>query len=509
MLGLLAVLTLGLSGASPASAPDNTSIDAFIAQEMPVAGVPGLAYAVVEDGEVSAVGAHGVVRAGSDVDVTTDTPFLSGSISKSFTALAVMQLVEAGSIGLDERLSRHLADFDGQPAGDITIRELLSHTSGYSTLQGNASHTDTGGGTDELARIVDALAAVAPAHAPGERWEYSNTNYQILGRVIEVASGEEYQAYVEENLLDPIGMIDSFVADGGTYDTMATGHRPWFWTKLPLSENTTDRTTAPQGGIIASATDLARYLQTMMNGEDDILTAENKALMMRPASTASPFYGLGWFIDSDNGTVWHSGATPGNETLATMMPTENRAVVVLVNGGSGMGFGETTELRNGITARALDLEYDGEGSRWFQQITFIALVLSPFAYLFSMIWAWRRREQLRAKTGFAGTFSLWFPLLTTVVAAWVIVSLVPGLLGSPIGTIALFQPDLGLALIATAIMGVLWAVFRLGVAYTGRSSRQRRDGAKAGTEDQPETITDASAAVDGAEPHEVIGRARP
>ena len=252
---------------------------------------------------------------------------------------------------------------------------------------------------------------------------------------------------------------------------MATGHRPWFGTKRPLPENTTDRATAPQGGIIASASDLARYLQMMMNGQDDVLSAEGKALMMRPASAASPFYGLGWFIDSGNRTVWHSGSTPGVETLATMVPAEKKAVVVLVNGGSGLGFGETAQLRNGITARALGLDYDGEGSRLWQKVLFISLVALPIVYLLGMIWAWRHRAALRAKSrsGISGRFSLWFPLLTTLVAAWAIFSLVPRVGGAPISTIRLFAPDFGLALIATAVTGVLWAVFRLGVAYTGRT----------------------------------------
>lgn len=126
-----------------------------------------------------------------------------------------------------------------------------------------------------------------------------------------------------------------------------------------------------------------------------------------------------------------------------------------------------------------------------------------------MIWAWLRREQLRAKTGFAGGFSLWFPLLTTVVAAWVIVSLVPSLFGSPIDTITLFQPDLGLTLIATAVMGVLWAVFRLTVAYTRRSSRHRPDDAETAAEDQPETTPGSPAALDGSEPREIIRQGRP
>ncbi len=403
---------------------------------------------------------------GGDTEVTPDTPFLTGSISKSFTALAVMQLVEAGEVDLDVEVSQYLDGFSGRPAGAITIRQLLSHTSGFSTLQGNASHTDTTGGKDELERRVDALADVNPAYEPGERWEYSNTNYQILGRLIEVVSGQEYQAYVAANILEPVGMEHSFVADGEIHESMATGHRPWFGTKRPLPENRTDRGTAPQGGIVASAGDLALYLQMMMNGDDDVLSAEGKAQMMRPASELSPFYGFGWYLDAENGTVWHSGLSPGFETLATMVPSEQKGVVVLVNANGGIGFGETTQLRSGITARAIDLEYVGEDSRWPQQALFLGLVLLPIVYLIAIIWAWFHRNEIRAKSGIAGLFSLWFPLLTTLVSAWVILWLMPNLLGSPLGTINLFQPDLGLALIASAVIGVLWAVFRLGVAYT-------------------------------------------
>ena len=191
--------------------------------------------------------------------------------------------------------------------------------------------------------------------------------------------------------------------------------------------------------------------------------------MMQPAGAASPFYGFGWFVDNSDGTVWHTGTSPGFESTATMIPAQDKAVVVLVNGGSGVGFGETSQLRNGITARALGLDYDGEGSRLQQKALFVGLVLLPVVYLLSMAWGWRHRAAIRAKTGAFGLFSLWFPLLTTLAAAWVILWLVPTLVGSPLGTITLFQPDLGLAMIATSVTGVLWALFRLAVAYTGRS----------------------------------------
>ncbi len=466
MLRFLLILALGSGTVAGAAAP---AIEDIIDREMPASGVPGLAYAIVEDGEIISAGALGVVELGSDVKVTPDTQFLSGSISKSFTALAVMQLVEAGEVDLDTGMSQYLDGFSGRPAGAITIRQLLSHTSGFSTLQGNTSHTDATSGADELARRVDALVDVNPAYGPDERWEYSNTNYLILGRLIEVVSGQYYQTYVADNILEPVGMEHSFVADGEVHESMATGHTPWFVTKRPLADKATSRGMAPAGGIVATARDLARYMQMMMNGEDDVLSAEGKALMMRPASATSPFYGFGWFVDSGNGSVWHSGSTPGVETLATMVPAEKKGVVVLVNGGSGVGFGETTQLRNSITARALGLDYDGEGSRSSQKALFLGLVLLPIAYLLSMVWAWLHREEIRTKSGISGLFSLWFPLLTTLVAAWVVIWLVPNLMGSPLRTISLFQPDLGLALIATALFGVLWAVFRLGVAYTGKS----------------------------------------
>ncbi|MGB7861221.1 MAG: serine hydrolase domain-containing protein [Acidimicrobiia bacterium] len=464
----LAVFALGLSLALPAAASEG-SIEAFIESEMPASGVPGLAYAVVADGEITSVGARGVVRIGDDTEVTSDTPFLIGSISKSFTALAVMQLVEAGEVDLDTGISQYLDGFSGGPAGAITIRQLLSHTSGFSTLQGNTSHTDATSGTDALERSVDGLAGVTPAYAPDERWEYSNTNYQILGRLIEVVSGQEYQAYVTANILEPVGMEHSFVADGEIHDSMATGHRPWFWTKRPLAENATDRATAPQGGIVATAGDLALYMEMMMNGEDDVLSAEGKQQMIRPASSVSPFYGFGWYVDPENSTVSHSGLSPGFEALATLIPSEHKGVVVLVNANSGIGFGETAELGNGITARALGLDYDGEGSRWTLRALFISLVLLPIVYMLSMIWAWRHRDEIRAKSGMFGLFSLWFPLLTTLGAAWFILWLMPNLFGTPLGNLALFVPDFGLVLVATAVTGVLWAGFRLGVAYTGKS----------------------------------------
>ena len=466
----LALLAFGFIAALHADTPAG-SIDDFIASEMPASGVPGLAYAVVTDGKITTVEARGVAMRGGDKPVTPDTPFNVGSVSKSFTALAVMQLVEAGKVGLDTAVSRYLPAFSGQSAGAVTIRQLLSHTSGFSTFQGNNAPNDDTQSEDKLARLVEQQAGVTPAYPPGAQWEYSNLNYEILGRLIEVVSGETFQSYIATHIMAPVGMTHSFVADGKIHEAMASGHRPWFGSKRPLAVNHTDLGTAPQGGVIASAGDLARYMLMMLNGrDDDVLSAEGKAAMMRPASDASPFYGFGWFVDTRKGTVFHTGNSVGYESILTMVPAQKKGVVVLVNAGGGLGFGGTGPLRLGITARALDLDYDVEGTGLSLKILAISLVLTPVMFLFSMVWAWRHRHALRAKTeSLSGRFSLWFPLLTTLGTGWVVFSLMPRLVGASFSTLNLFGPDLGLTLIAIPVTGVLWAVFRLGVAYSGKA----------------------------------------
>ncbi len=470
MRRIWALLALAFATALHASVPSG-SIENFIENEMSVSAVPGLAYAVIEDGELIDSGEYGVSEEGGPA-ISPGTTFIIGSVSKSFTALAVMQLVEADKIGLDAPISQYLPEFKGRPSGTITPRQLLSHTSGYSIYQGNLSQTDITIDSEALTRRVANVAAMEPAHAAGTRWDYSNANYQVLGRLVEVVSGQDYPTYVESNILQPLEMTDSYVHSGEKTASLATGHQPWFGGKRPLEENLTGVGSAPQGGVVASARDLSRYMAMMMNGEDDILSAEGKARMMSPASEASPNYGFGWFLEPENGVVSHSGSNPGYETMVTMVPTEKKGAVVVVNGGSGTGFGDTNQLRYGLNARTLGIEHGGSGQNWSAKVTFLGLVALPIIYLVSMIWAWRKRDEIRAKKGRLRTFSLWFPLVMMLALAWVIFKLVPSLFGAPFGTIQLFQPDMALVMASTAVMGVAWAIFRLVIGHT--SNHQQR-----------------------------------
>ncbi len=449
------------------------SIDDFISSEMPTSGAPGLAYAILDDGEIHS-GERGEVLLGSGRAIAPDTPFVIGSISKSFTALAVMQLVESGQIDLDSEVSTYLKAFSDSPGKTVTIRQLLSHTSGYSTLQGNDNLIEPSQSEDGLALQVQRIAQWTPAYQSDTRWAYSNANYYILGALIEEMSGQDYADYIEANILKPLGMENSFVADGEQYEIIARGHTPWFGMKRPVKGTKTHSMSAPVGGVIASASDVAKYLAMMMNGKDDIISAKSKAEMIRPASNASPFYGLGWSVNPNDGSVSHTGLTPGVETLAIMRPLERKGAVILVNSGSGMGFGESADLFNGITAIAFGLDHKktGDGGRWSRKSLFLLFVFLPLFFLIGMVQALFFRRKLRAKSGLFGAFSLWFPLVMTIALAWTSVYLIPKLFGVSIQTLRLFSPDLALALMATAVAGVIWAVFRLAVFYSDHSKQR-------------------------------------
>lgn len=140
---LLAFVTLGVFIASQASGA-TSSLDEFIAAELDAADLPGVAYAIVDNG-TTVSGAYGDADLNTGKAIASDTPFQIASISKSFTAIAILQLAEAGNVELDKEMSLYLDVFRDSPAGAITIRQLLAHTSGYSTRQGNELHVDRSG----------------------------------------------------------------------------------------------------------------------------------------------------------------------------------------------------------------------------------------------------------------------------------------------------------------------------------------------------------------------------
>lgn len=462
LLAALALLAPGLSASTT-----NSQIDAFVEAELPNSAAPGLAYVRVENGEITAEG-FGERTKGFGENVTADTLFPIGSVTKSFTALAIMQLVEAKDLALEDPVSQHLPAFAGGPASEVTLRQLLNHTSGFSTVQGNSQHGNADASSFGLVEYAEQLAQVDPAHSAGAVWEYSNANYQILGAVIEQASGENYADYIDDRIFEPLGMTNSVVVVGPDPSNRATGHRPWFGGVRASSSGEGFPINAPAGGISASARDMGRYLAMWLSGEDDIVSANTKAMMVTSSSPASPLYGLGWSIDTQRGTAYHTGLVPGAETLASFSPNEEKGVVVMVNANGGLGFADTWYLIGGVGARAMGQTHADDGSRWGPRVAYLSIAILPPLFVLLAVVSWRGRLALRSKrNSAAGTIGLWFPILAMLGLAWGAIVLLPQVFGGSIATLQLYQPDFAWCLIATAVIAPAWAVLRLVFAYSG------------------------------------------
>ncbi len=249
--------------ASAAPAPGFTAVDAYIRRQMKDARIPGLALGIVRDGHL--VHLRGFGRADdSGRAFTPQTPFFIGSASKSFTALAVMQLAEAGKVDLDAPVQRCIPWFrvaDPEASAQITVRHLLNQTSGLTERAGRRA--TLAAGMHPLEPAVRALATTGLARSPGAAFEYSNLNYTTLGLVVEMTAGEPFDAYLKRHIFEPLNMHHTYTAaEDARRDGLASGYRYWFG--FPVAFDTPGHGgTVPAGGIISTAEDMSRYLAVL------------------------------------------------------------------------------------------------------------------------------------------------------------------------------------------------------------------------------------------------------
>ncbi len=187
--------------------------------------IPGLALGIVEGDEIVHLRGFGESDSSGQA-VSPETPFIIGSVAKSVTALAVMQLVEAGKVDLDAPVQDYLPWFrvaDEKASAEITVRHLLNHTSGISTKTGR-SYQGNGDTSDEaLEKAVRKLSTAELTEPVGETFQYSTINYSVLGLIVQTVSGQSYESYIQDNVFDPLEMDGSFTSEA---DATGPGDRP-------------------------------------------------------------------------------------------------------------------------------------------------------------------------------------------------------------------------------------------------------------------------------------------
>jgi CubicO group peptidase (beta-lactamase class C family) len=333
-----------------------------LAQAAATHQVPGAAAAVLADGEIVEA-AYGVLNRATGVEVTTDSLFQIGSITKVWTATLVMQLVDEGRLDLDAPVRRYLPGFrvaDEEASACITARHLLSHTAG---LEGDIFH-DTGRSDDAIERYVIRLTDVPQLFPPGELFSYCNAGYGVLGRIIEVLRGKTYASALRDHLFGPLGLRHAATdADEAILHRAAVGHltRDPAVGPEPAPVWALHASGAPAGSMLSmSAADLLRFARAHLDGgaagDGTAVLSGASVDAMRQRQVSQPYLGgetialgLAWHIfDWDGGTVFgHGGGTIGQAAILDVVPTAGVAVALLTNGG------DLLALHRDLVGRAL------------------------------------------------------------------------------------------------------------------------------------------------------------
>jgi CubicO group peptidase (beta-lactamase class C family) len=308
--------------------------------------VPGAALAVLHEGEIAEM-ATGVVNAETGVEATPDSVFQIGSITKPYTATLAMQLVEEGAVGLDDPVVSALPELrlaDEEATKEVTLRHLLSHTSG---IEGD-HFVDLGRGDDVLERYVESCAELGLSHPIGATMSYCNSGYVILGRLIERVTGQSWDAALRSRLLEPLGLTHTVtLPEEAMRFRVAHGHAVEPDQPPRLERNwTLPRALGPAGLICATARDLVAFARLHLEGGRTpdgarILSDETVAAMREPQVrvpdrwTLGSHWGLGWILFGWDGrrVFGHDGATIGQVAFLRAVPENGVAVALLTNGG--------------------------------------------------------------------------------------------------------------------------------------------------------------------------------
>ncbi len=345
----------------PGALPDQTlnarNIEALAQRLVTEKKLPGLAMAIVQDGQVISAKGYGVTDSQTGTAVMPYTVFRLASLSKGFAGTLSGQLVEEGAMSWDSPIINQLPAFklkDFASGSTVTVRDVLSHRVGLR----DHTYDSALAGDKPYALIAERLSDAPMTCSPGDCYGYQNIAYSLIGDLTFAATGDFYSQQVEKRIFSPLGMsnssygLDGLMASASWAKPHVRGKGGW----LPVAPNENYYKVPPAAGVNASAQDMAQWLRAQMGHRPDVLSKEVLNQIHTP-QVATPgeirssgwrserlnnaYYGLGWRVMNYSGRtmIFHGGAVRGFRGLIAFLPDQDIGIVVLWNSESTMPSG--------------------------------------------------------------------------------------------------------------------------------------------------------------------------
>ncbi|MFM9275536.1 serine hydrolase domain-containing protein [Pseudarthrobacter sp. NKDBFgelt] len=487
LLCLLLATTLGAATPPAQRGQDYQAVDSFLREQMETLGIPGAAIAVVRDGTRVHSAAFGQADP-SGRPMTPQTPVLLASTSKSLTAIAVMQQVEAGRLRLDEPVQTYLPWFtlDDPRSAAITVRHLLHQASGMSSRD-TAFEASRRQDPEALEETVRALADAPLAGEPGRGFHYANANFNILGVLVQTVSGQPFGDYLEEHVFGPLDMVHSHPTRAAAQDdSVAAGYSRWFSSFWLQTDVPAPLAGMPSSTLYASAEDLGNGLAALLDGG-----RYGGARILEPASVAAMFeprvqvdgskgYAMGWFtrplvesVDPTAETVpetelplllEHQGEWGNSHTYLAMAPASGLGLALVINGNdtatpSRLKAIDTNILRilHGHSPVPAVIHED-----WLQRYSWAVALALLMAEVMSLWLSLRFLLRGRSAPGrrlaplAVGTAAL----ALDGFALWLCLAYAPARFDTHLSVIIRQFPDVGVSLVPVLALAIIWPIPR-------------------------------------------------
>jgi D-alanyl-D-alanine carboxypeptidase len=328
-------------------------VDDYMKSEMAKRHIPGASVAVVREGKVVLARSYGQANVELSVPVRRGSVFKLASVTKPFTAMAIMMLVEEGKISLDGRIAAYLPNLPAQ-WGKVTVRQALSHTSGLADYFQSPRWSWRWSWRQELTpeEFIEFTSGTPPLFAPGEGIKYGNTGYYLLGMVIEKVSGKPYGQFLAERIFQPLNMTSTRRdTRTGIVPNRVEGYTFKDGT-LQNAEYTSETWAYSEGGVISTASDLAKWEAALITEKlvkrasleqmwTPVRLNNGKLAIIGDNGAGKPnYYGLGWYISEHRGRkiLLHPGDKPGFSATFTRFVEDKLTVILLCNNSSANAF---------------------------------------------------------------------------------------------------------------------------------------------------------------------------